>query len=343
MARLHSALAECRKEVNKIMSLPKVFLTQRIQEPGLSLLEGRVDYRLWTEDGVPDMETVYRDIADADGVLVTIGFEIGEKFFDAAKKLKVVSLYRVGYDGVDIEAATKRGIMVTNTPGVLTDATADTALLLMLMAARRVREAERILRSGEWGHWSPNLFLGRDLTGAALGIIGFGAIGRAVARRALGFDMRVFYTSRTRKPELEESMGVSYMERDDLIRECDYISLNCDLNTSTRGMIGARELKMMKKTAILINTARGAVVDQRALYTACAEGWIYGAGLDTLDVEPVPLDEPLLSLENVVIMPHIGSATVNSRNGMARLAAQNLLDAIEGRRPGHLINPDVLG
>ena len=188
--------------------LPRVYLTQRIQDAGLSLLEGRVDYTIWAEDGVPDRATALREIADADGLIATLVLKVDEELLDAAKKLKVVSLYSVGYDGVAVEAATKRGVMVTNTPGVLTDATADIAFMLLLMTARRAREADNILRGGEWKHWSPNFLVGPDVAGSAVGIVGMGSIGRAVARRAKGFGMRVLYTSRARREEIERDCGV---------------------------------------------------------------------------------------------------------------------------------------
>ncbi len=321
-------------------ALPKVCLAQRIQDAGLSLLEGRVDCAILSEDGVPERAAVLREIADADGLLASLVVRVDEELLNAAKRLKVVSLYAVGYDNVALEAATRRGIMVTNTPGVLTDATADVAFMLLLMTARRAREADEILRGGAWTHWSPNFLVGPDVAGGTIGIVGMGSIGQAVARRAKGFGMRILYTSRTRRGELERSCGLEWRSLDDLLRESDFVSLNCPLTPETAGLIGESELRMMKKTAVLVNTSRGQVVDQRALYRACAEGWIFGAGLDVYEREPVPLSEPLLSLPNVVAMPHIGSAAVRSRDGMARLAAQNLLDALEGRRPAHLITPN---
>lgn len=323
------------------MVLPKVFLTQLIQDPGMSILEGHVDYTLWSIDGKPDPDKVLLDIPEADGLLMTMGITLDRAFFERAKKLKVVSLYSVGYDNVDINSATKSGVMITNTPGVLTAATADVAVMLMLMAARRTRENERIFRDGKWTHWSPNQFVGKDLSGATLGIIGFGAIGRAVAVRAKAFDMKVIYTGQSRKTIFENSMNVEFRCIDDLLRESDFVSIHCALTKKTAGLIGERELRMMKKNAILINTARGLVVDQKALYRACSEEWIYGAGLDVYEKEPLPDDDPLFDLENIVMMPHIGSATTKSREGMAIISAQNLVDALEGRRPRNLVNPEI--
>ena len=324
------------------MSLPKVFMTQRIQDVGMSILEGRVDLTLWSEDGRPDPEAVMRDLPYADGLIMTMGIAMDRSFFKMAERLRVASLYSVGYDNVDIKAATEFGVMVTNIPGVLTDATADTALMLMLMTARKARENEKIMREGGWTHWSPNQFVGKDLSGSVLGIVGFGDIGRAVAKRAAAFGMKVIYTGRSRKIEHEEQLGAEYLPLEELLKRSDFVSLNCALTNETSGLIGERELRMMKNDAVLINTARGAVVDQKALFMACSEGWIYGAGLDVYEKEPVPMDEPLLELENVVMMPHIGSAAKRSREGMARLAATNLVEALEGRVPPNLVNPGVL-
>ena len=324
------------------MSLPKVFMTQRIQDVGMSILEGRVDLTLWSEEGRPDPEAVMRDLPYVDGLIMTMGIAMDRSFFKMAERLRVASLYSVGYDNVDIKAATEFGVMVTNTPGVLTDATADTALMLMLMTARKARENEKIMREGGWTHWSPNQFVGKDLSGSVLGIVGFGDIGRAVAKRAAAFGMKVIYTGRSRKIEHEEQLGAEYLPLEELLKRSDFVSLNCALTNETSGLIGERELRMMKNDAVLINTARGAVVDQKALFMACSEGWIYGAGLDVYEKEPVPMDEPLLELENVVMMPHIGSAAKRSREGMARLAATNLVEALEGRVPPNLVNPGVL-
>ena len=324
------------------MSMPKVFLTQLIPDTGMSLLKDRVDYTLWSIDGEPDTDVVLRDVKNADGVIVTMGIKLDKTFFEKAEKLKVASLYSVGYDNVDIKTATELGIMVTNTPGVLTDATADTAMMLMLMAARKARENERIMRTGGWTHWSPGLFVGKDLSGSVLGIIGFGEIGRAVAKRALAFGMKIIYTGRTPKREYENQLCAEHVSLEELLERSDFVSLNCALTKETTGLIGEDELRMMKKDSVLINTARGGVVDQKALFRACSEGWIYGAGLDVYEKEPIRLDEPLLGLENVVMMPHMASATKGSREGMATLASMNLLEALEGRVPPNLVNPDVL-
>jgi glyoxylate reductase len=233
-------------------------------------------------------------------------------------------------------------VLVTNTPGVLTETTADMAFALILAVARRVSEGERAVRAGLWGPWHPSFMLGRDVHGATLGIIGLGAIGEAVARRAMGFAMRVLYTSRSRKPEAESRLGVEWRPLDDLLRESDFVSLHVSLSQQTRGLIGEGELRLMKPTAFLINTARGAVVDQPALVEALASRRIAGAGLDVAAVEPVPIGDPLLKLDNLVITPHLGSASVATRRKMADLAVENLVAFFEGRRPLHCVNPEVL-
>ena len=234
------------------MSLPKVFMTQRIQDVGMSILEGRVDLTLWSEEGRPDPEAVMRDLPYADGLIMTMGIAMDRSFFKMAERLRVASLYSVGYDNVDIKAATEFGVMVTNTPGVLTDATADTALMLMLMTARKARENEKIMREGGWTHWSPNQFVGKDLSGSVLGIVGFGDIGRAVAKRAAAFGMKVIYTGRSRKIEHEEQLGAEYLPLEELLKRSDFVSLNCALTNETSGLIGERELRMMKGDAVLI-------------------------------------------------------------------------------------------
>jgi glyoxylate reductase len=231
------------------------------------------------------------------------------------------------------------GILITNTPDVLTNATADIAFTLVLAAARRVVEANEFLRSGEWITWHPDLLLGQDVSGSVMGIVGMGKIGHAVAKRARGFSMDILFYNRSPRPEAEKEFGAQQVSLEELLKQSDFVSLHCPLSGETKGLIGERELRMMKKTAILINTSRGPVVDQKALFRACSEKWIWGAGLDVFDREPVPLDEPLLSLKNVTTLPHLGSATVKAREGMARKAAENLLAGLEGKRPTDLVNP----
>lgn len=321
------------------MALPKVYVTRRIQDAGLSLLPGRVDFEVWEKDAPMDRETFLEKASGVDGLLCTLSDRIDEELFSRCPGLKVASNYAVGFDNIDVAEATRRGVLVTNTPDVLTNATADLAFTLLLSSARRVVEASEFLRSGDWKTWSPNLLLGRDVSEATIGIVGMGKIGQAVARRAAGFSMDIIFYNRSPKPDVEKELGARQVSLDELLQKSDFVSLHCPLNDETRGLIGERELKMMKETAVLVNSSRGPVVDQQALYRACSEKWIWGAALDVFNVEPVPLDEPLLTLKNVTTLPHLGSATTKARDGMARKAAENLIAALEGRRPSDLVNP----
>ena len=323
------------------MSLPKVYVGLPVQEVGLELLRGKVDFKIWENEGAPPREDLLRHLKDTEGFLSGLFIRVDEELLNAAPKLKVVSNYAVGYDNIDVPTATKRGICVTNTPDVLTPATADLTFALILASARRLIEADAFLRSGKWKVWAPELMVGMEVAGSTLGIIGFGKIGQAVARRARGFDMSVLYFDTMRRPELEQPLGAKYVTMDELLKESDFVTLHCNLTEHTRNIIGEKELRMMKKTALLVNAARGPLVDQAALYKACSEKWIWGAGLDVFVKEPVPLDDPLLTLNNITTMPHIGSASRVSRDGMARKAASNLLATLGGERPADLVNPEV--
>jgi len=323
------------------MLLPKVYVSLPLQEAGLEVLRGKVDLKMWDKEGAPPREEVLNNLKDADGLLSGLFVAVDEELLDAAPNLKVVSNYAVGYDNINVPAATKRGVLVTNTPDVLTAATADIAFSLILASARRLMEANAFLRSGEWKVWGPELMVGKEVTGSTLGLIGFGKIGQAVAKRARGFDMEILYYSSTRRPEAEKELGATYLPLEELLKKSDFVSLHCSLNEHTRNIIGEKELRTMKDSAILINTARGAVVDQVALFKACSEKWIWGAGLDVFVKEPVPLDEPLLKLANVTTLPHIGSASRVARDGMAWKSASNLLAALTGERPLNLVNPEV--
>lgn len=323
------------------MSLPKAYVGLPIQEVGLAVLRGKIDYRIWESTDVPPRERVLEEVRGVEGLLAGIPIRVDAELFDAAPGLRVVSNYAVGYDNIDVAEATKRGICVTNTPGVLTAATADITFALILASMRRVIEANEFLRSGSWKNWEPELLVGREATGSTIGIIGMGQIGQAVAKRAKSFDMEVLYFNPTRKPEAEAAYGARLVSMEELLAESDIVSLHTVFNEKTKNMIGEAELRAMKKTAVLINAARGALVDQKALYRACAEGWIWGAGLDVFVQEPLPLDDPLLTLKNVTTLPHIGSASRAARDGMARKSAENLLAALEGRKPANLVNPGV--
>ena len=268
---------------------------------------------------------------DADGLLCLLTDRVDGALLDAAPSLRAVSVMAVGVDNVDVDAATERGIQVGNTPGVLTDTTADLAFALLLAVARRVVEGDAAVRAGDWPTWEPGAFLGEEVHGATLGVVGMGRIGSAVARRGEGFGMRVLGSGRSGGAPLEE-----------LLAEADFVSLHVPLNDETRGLIGAAELRRMKPTAVLVNTARGEIVDTDALVRALREGWIAGAGLDVTDPEPLPADHPLLETRRAVVTPHIGSASRRTRELMADMAVDNLLAALRGERMPHLANPDAL-
>jgi glyoxylate reductase len=323
------------------MPLPKVYIGLPVQEVGLDILRGKVDFKIWEKEGAPPRDELLADLKDVEGLLSGLPIKVDAELFNAAPKLKVVSNYAVGYDNIDVAEATKRGICVTNTPEVLTPATADLTFALILSSARRIIEANAFLRSGDWKVWAPELLVGQEVAGSTIGIIGMGQIGQAVARRAKGFDMKILYFDTLRRPEIESQLGAKYVQVDELLKESDFVTLHCVLNDSTRGLIGEPQLRSMKKTAILINAARGPLVDQQALYKACSEKWIWGAGLDVFIKEPVPLDEPLLKLPNVTTVPHIGSASRVARNGMATRSAENLLAALQGNKPRDLVNKEV--
>jgi len=320
----------------------KVFVTRIIPDEGLKLILENCDAEVWQAETPPPKEIIIEKIKDCEGILTLLTDKIDAGIMDKAPKLRIISNYAVGYDNIDVKSATQRGIMVTNTPGVLTETTADLAFALILATARRIVEADKFTRSGKWKSWGPMLFLGRDVYGATLGIIGLGRIGQAVARRAKGFNMKVIYYSRKRKEDVERELGVEYRELRSLLREADIVSIHTPLTEETYHLIGEKELSLMKPTAILINTARGAVVDQKALYKALKERRIFGAGLDVYEKEPIDADDPLLELDNVVLLPHIGSASVETRGRMARMAAENLLAGLRGEKPPNLVNPEVL-
>jgi glyoxylate reductase len=324
------------------MAKPRIFVTRGMVGTGVERLGREADVTVWPDTDPPPAEALLHHASRSDGLLTTIADRIDAAFLDAAPSVRVVSQLAVGYDNIDVAAATERGVLICNTPGVLTDATADLAFALMLAHARRLFIADRALRNGEWGEWSPVFMLSHDLHGKTLGIVGLGAIGRAVAERARGFKMPTLYWSRSRKPDAEAKMGVQWRDLDDLLREADYVSINIALSDESRGMIGEREIALMKPEAVLVNTARGPIVDQDALYRALVERRIGGAALDVFAEEPLPTDHPLLALENVVVSPHVGSATYETRARMTDLAVDNLLAFFRGERPPAPVNPEVL-
>jgi lactate dehydrogenase-like 2-hydroxyacid dehydrogenase len=295
---------------------------------------------VWDGELPPPRDVLLREIAGADGLLCLLTDPVDADVIDAAPKLRVISQMAVGFDNIDIPAATGRGIPVGHTPGVLTDTTADFAFALLMAAARRISEAERFARAGRWKTWGPTLLMGRDVHGATLGIVGMGRIGQAVARRARGFDMRILYADPS-EPDAARDMGAVRVALDDLLAESDFVSLHVPLTADTQGLIDRRALARMKPTAILINTARGPVVDQAALHEALASGQIAYAALDVTDPEPIAPDDPLLSLDNCLIVPHIASSSVAARTRMAVMAAENLIAGLHGDRLPHCANPQV--
>ena len=321
---------------------PRVFVTRRIFPEAQELLSAAAETEVWPDDLPPSPEYLRSKVEDVDGLMTNIMDRVDAELLARGRRLKVVSQLGVGVDNVDLEEATKRGVLVGNTPGVLAKATADIGFALLMSAARRVSESERWLRAGNWQiQYHPMFWLGQEIHGSTLGIIGMGQIGLEMAKRARGFDMNVLYYSRTRKPELEAQYGLRYVGPDALLAESDFVSLHVPLTPETRHYIGERELRQMKSTAILINVARGAVVDPKALYTALKEGWIKAAATDVTDPEPINLDDPLLTLDNLVVTPHIGSASVDSRLATCMLAARNIIAGIEGRRLDACANPQV--
>jgi glyoxylate reductase len=308
------------------------FVTRRLPGDALTRLADAHDVDIWPEPGPPPRAELLSRARDADGLLTLLTDRVDRELLDACPAVRAVSNYAVGTDNVDLELASERGIPVGHTPDVLTETTADLAFALMLAAARRVVEADRSVRRGEWPTWQPGGFLGHDLHGTVLGIVGMGRIGGAVARRAAGFAMEVFHTGRSGGVTLEE-----------LLARSDFVSLHIPLTDETRGLIGRSELQRMKRSAYLVNTARGEIVRTADLTSALEQRSIAGAGLDVTDPEPLPADHPLLELTNVVITPHIGSASERTRGAMADMAVDNLLAALAGERMPHCANSDVYG
>ncbi len=321
---------------------PKVTATRVIPDAGLDLLRDAAELRLWEEELPPDPDQLDVLLDGADGALTLLTDRIDGAVLDRHPGLKVVSNFAVGFDNVDVDAATERGVAVCNTPNVLNDATAEMAFTLMTAAARRVVEAADYVRDDRWKTWGPTLLLGQDLTNATLGIVGFGRIGRKLARMVSGFDMEVLVHDVYQDPSAEAEFGVKYVSLDELLVRSDYVSLHVLLNEDTRHMISTDQFARMKSTAVLINAARGPVVDTDALVHALETGEIFAAGLDVTDPEPLPADHPLVSLPNCTVVPHIASATVTSRDNMASLAARNLLSVLNGQEPEAIVNPQVL-
>lgn len=322
---------------------PKVFLTREIPSTVIAFLREHVDLAMNSEDRVLPASEVIAGLRGRDALLCNITDPIGPEIMDAAPGLKVIANFGVGFNNIDVAAATARKIPVTNTPGVLTEATADIAFALLLAAARRLGEGERLVRSKQWTGWNPMQMLGADVTGAKLGLLGFGRIGKAMAQRARAFDMEVIYWNRTRLPGAEEqALGVTYQPFDDVVASADFLSLHVAYNKDTHHLLGEKQFAAMKPGAIVINTARGPVIDEQALVRALAAKRIAGAGLDVFEREPA-LEPELYALDNAVIVPHLGSATIGTRTKMGMLAAKNLLAVCNGQRPPNCVNPQIYG
>lgn len=324
--------------------MANIYITRRIPDVGLKLLHDKFGkFEMNEEDKVLEREELLAKVRGRDGVLCLLTDKIDDEVFQTAgPQCKIFSNYAVGYNNIDVDAASKRGIKITNTPGVLTDATADLAIALLFSCARRIVEADAFTREGKFAGWAPLLFLGQDITGKTLGIVGAGRIGSDVARKmAKGFRMKVLYNDKFQNAGLEKEIGATRVDLPTLLRESDFVSLHVNLTAETRHLIGQKELEMMKPGAILINTARGPVVDETALIKTLKEKRIFAAGLDVFENEP-KLEAGLADAPNVIILPHIASATFWTRTRMAEMAAKNLIDALEGRMPEYCVNKDKL-
>ncbi len=325
------------------MAKPKVFVTRIIPEGGLKVIREHCDVDLWVEDLPPSYEMLLERSQNCDGVVSLLTDRIDAHFMDSCPQVRVVSNFAVGFDNIDIPSATERGILVGHTPGVLTETTADFAFALLMSLARRIPEGIDYVRNDQWQTWGPMLLMGQDVHHATLGLIGLGRIGIEMAKRARGFDMRVVYTDMYRREDLEASMGLEYASFDDVLRSSDFISVHTPLTPETRHLLNKDAFSKMKKTAIVINTARGPVIDTAALIEALQNGVIGGAALDVVDPEPLRADHPLVRLPNCIIVPHIASASETTRTRMAEIAAFNLLAGLRGEKLPNGLNPEAVG
>ncbi len=326
------------------MSKPKVFVARKMAPEALDKIASATEMELWEGELPPPRDVYLEKVRGIDGLLSILTDKIDAEIMDASLGLKVISNMAVGFDNIDVPAATSRGILVGNTPGVLTETTADFAFTLLMAAARRVVSGDKYTRRGDWKTWGPMILLGYDVHHATLGIIGSGRIGMEMAKRARGFDMKVIYHDVVRrKPEEEAALGLEYVPNlEELLSRADFVTVHVPLTPDTRHMISTREFAAMKPTAVLVNSARGPVVDPKALYEALKSGQIFAAGLDVTEPEPILMDDPLLTLDNIVIAPHIASGSVATRTKMANMAAANLLAGLKGELPPNCVNPEVL-
>jgi len=323
----------------------RVFVTRKLPDEGLRMITERFDTTVWSSDKPPSIQEIIQNAESCEGIVTLLSDPIGHEVIEKLPKLRVIAQYAVGYDNIDVSLATKRKIAVTNTPGVLTETTADLAWALIMAASRRLVEADLYVRERKWNvAWGPELLLGSDIHGATLGIIGLGRIGSAVARRATGFDMKVLYYTRSENEftqVIERSINGRRVDFHTLLKESDIISLHIPLSSETHHLISDHEFELMKPGAILVNTSRGPVIDEAALFKALETGHIGAAGLDVFNTEPLQHDSPLMKLSNIVLAPHIGSASTNTRSTMATMCAENLIAALSGEQPPNIVNPEV--
>jgi glyoxylate reductase len=323
------------------MAKPRIYVTRELPERGLKIIKEHFETEVWPEYAPPPKKVIVDKAKNVDALATLLSDKIDAEVFDAAPKLKIVSQLAVGFDNIDIPEATKRGIYVTNTPEVLTDTTADFAWALLMAVARRVVEADKYVRAGQWKvGWHPAMLTGRDVFGTTIGIVGAGRIGYAMAKRAIGFDMKILFYDVIARPEMEK-LGAKSVDLETLLKQADFVTIHVPLMKETHHLMNEQRFRLMKKTAYIINNSRGPVVDEKALYKAIQEKWIAGAGLDVFEQEPTPTDNPLLKFDNVVVAPHISSASLETRSRMAEMVAGNLVDFFEGKKPPNLVNQDA--
>ncbi|MGK0465178.1 2-hydroxyacid dehydrogenase [Clostridium sp.] len=324
------------------MDKKKVYITRRIPDEAIELLEEHFDVEINPQDRVLSGEELLEKVKGADAVLCVITDSINKDVFEAAGvKCKIFANYGVGYNNIDIATATQMGVIITNTPGVLDDATADLAWTLLMAVSRRIVSADKFTRNGAFQAWDPMMFLGRDITGKTLGLVGAGRIGFNFAKKAKAFDMKLLYTGLRRNLKIENELGAIYVDKETLLKESDFVSLHVPLLPSTTHYIGEKEFSIMKKTSVIVNTSRGPVVDEKALVNALKSGEIWGAGLDVFEHEP-DIEPELLDMYNVVIVPHIASATMETRTNMGLIAARNIIKVLTGELPNSCVNKEVL-
>ena len=321
---------------------PRVYVTRLLPKEAMDKINSYCDAKTWDGPLPPPRDVLLENVANIEGLLSLLTDKIDAELMDKAPKLKVISNCAVGFDNIDVPAATKRGIIVGNTPGVLTETTADLAFALLMAAARRVVEGDKEVRAGKWKTWGPMILLGQDVHGATLGIIGLGRIGAAVARRAKGFGMKLLYYDIIRQENVAKELGIEYTELDKLLSQSDFITIHVNLTKETHHLIGAKQFEIMKRTGILVNSSRGPIVDNMALYEALRSKKIAYAALDVTEPEPLRADHPLLTLDNVIVVPHIASASVATRTKMGLMAADNLIAGLKGEMPPNPVNPEVL-